>query len=370
MSPFAAWPSVGAVALREDIWDSYAFSLDLKSPRRLLGMLLREAFSTDLTALSSTDPDRAALLAVARFEYEVKKGGFAQLLFNLRNTGLETLGQALVYAGGSVAAQLYARALAVCRQMPADYARFLASDFQAPNPLKDALHGVSLDYFPLVPIEAEVAPLLARFVLLDTTVFAVRALPPAELGHVLKDEIKDGPVRPLLLDAIARFLRATGPVFNNDFFACLGYIAPPQILRLHEQIAAGGPDQAILLAIPLCLGSAEDPALAASVARAVALGPRSAIEVLGFVRAAVLSGGDFGLRKPVGLWPDMPLFGVVQGALASPDAEVRAAAAAVPGPWSWSSDQRAAAIADAADDEEARILASFVSAPSGRPEST
>ena len=84
---------------RQDLWDSYAFSFALNSPRRLLGLLLGEAFSTDLHSLSSRDPDRAALLAVARFEYEVKKGGFAQLLFNLRNMGVEILGQALLHAG-------------------------------------------------------------------------------------------------------------------------------------------------------------------------------------------------------------------------------------------------------------------------------
>lgn len=346
---------------REDLWEKYAFSFDLNSPRRLLGLLLPEAFSTDLQALSSTDPDRAALLAVARFEYEVKKGGFAQLVFNLRNTGLDTLGHALVYAGASAAAQYYGHALWICRQMPADYARFVASDYTTPNALKDALHGISLEYLRLAPIETEVAPLLARFVLHDSTVTAIRALQPDVLGWALKEDLARGPVRPLMLDAVAAVLRATDPAVQKDLFRGLSMITRDQIARLIEQVMTSVPEHAILLAIPLFYAGSEEPEVAAWVGWALKLGPRPAIEVLELVRAAVtLPEGDYSMRKPVGLWPHMPLFEVVRAALASPDAEVRAAASKVPGPWSWSSAELADAIHHGPADD-VPVLQSFVS---------
>ena len=352
--------AVRATDPRQDLWDSYAFSFALNSPRRLLGLLLSEAFSTDIRALSVTDPERAALLGVARFEYEVKKGGFAQLLFNLRNMGLDVLGQALEHAGARVAAQHYQRALAVCQQMLGEYHAFLASDYRSPNALKDALHGVSLDYLPLVPVELEVAPLLARFVVDDITVTAIRALRPGSLARELKQDLAAGSARPLVLDAVAAALRATDPGVQRELFDNLGHVPKEASARLVAQLMASAPEHAIVLAIPLHQADSTDESLAAWVGWAVALGGRAAVEVLALVRSAVLvSGGDFSLRKPVGVWPSMPLFSVLRAALASPDPEVRAAASRVPGPWSWSAAERSAAARDAADDDEAHVIESF-----------
>lgn len=53
-----------------------------------LSILLAEARNTDLVGLSKQNPSRLSLLLAARFEYDVQKGGFAQLIYNMNGNFL------------------------------------------------------------------------------------------------------------------------------------------------------------------------------------------------------------------------------------------------------------------------------------------
>jgi hypothetical protein len=320
---------------RETLFLHYALSHPLGSPRRLLGTAIEDAFNTDLAVLSTTHPGRAALFAVARFEYEVKKGGFAQLLFNMRNQGVEVLGHALVYAGAKEAAQAYGAALALCRQDPAGYHGFLASDFRSPNAFKDTLHSVSLPYLRGTPIEVETAPLIDQFVVLSAHVCALAELDGRSLAFVFKEEFaRGGNVRKPLLDAIAHYLRAHTPAMLGaapcEFFD--GLSGPPMgVARLADQLVGGDPAHAIVLGIMLRWASSEDERLIPWLEWALSLPPAYAVEVLDFLRAGVAE------------------------ALQSPDTRIREAITRIPAPWSWTSEERASALEDAEGEERAEV---------------
>lgn len=124
--------------------------------QKRLAELLAEARNLGLSEVAQEEPAKLLLLLAARFEYDVRQGGFAQLLYNMRGDFLAEIEDMLAAASAPVAREYYVRAIRTCLDNEPDYQRFLASDFLEPNALKDALHKVSLEYFAKdVPFETE-----------------------------------------------------------------------------------------------------------------------------------------------------------------------------------------------------------------------
>ncbi len=112
-----------------------------------LSILLAEARNADPVAQSQQNPSRLSLLLAARFEYDVRKGGFAQLIYNMNGNCLGAIEDMLIRSNASVAHAHYVQAIHVCLSDKAEYQRFLVSGYTEPNGIKDALHEVSVDYF-------------------------------------------------------------------------------------------------------------------------------------------------------------------------------------------------------------------------------
>ena len=115
--------------------------------QKRLTELLAEARELDLSELQAKEPARRSLLLAARFEYDVRQGGFAQLLYNMKGDLLAEIEDMLIAASAPVAHEHYVQAIKVCLANKPEYLRFLASDFLQPNAVRDALHKVSLQYF-------------------------------------------------------------------------------------------------------------------------------------------------------------------------------------------------------------------------------
>lgn len=81
------------------------------------------------------------------FRYNVHKGGFAQLIFNLQGEYLPEIEEMLLDAPAPVAHTYYVKAIEVCLADQSSYHAFLASDYISSNSIKDALHGVTFEYY-------------------------------------------------------------------------------------------------------------------------------------------------------------------------------------------------------------------------------
>ena len=106
----------------------------------------------------STDAGRADC-----FEYDVERGGFAQLLFNLKGDGLEEFGAMLARAGAVVAARHYERAILACLDDEPAYQAFIDGDYVTDNAVKFALQALSVEYLRTgVSFDREAAAWRAR----------------------------------------------------------------------------------------------------------------------------------------------------------------------------------------------------------------
>lgn len=85
-----------------------------------------------------------AVLA-ADFDYQVKNGGFGQLIYNLGRDRLEQCDGMLRAVGATVASSFYERAATRCAEDLADFDRFMA-DFTAPTKLGEDLTLLSVEY--------------------------------------------------------------------------------------------------------------------------------------------------------------------------------------------------------------------------------
>src|SRR5262249_23355009 len=75
------------------------------------------------------------LLAV-KFNYDVKQGGFSQLLYNMQGHFLAEIEDMLIAANAAVAHDYYIRAVTCCLENKEEYFRFLSSNYTDPNDLK------------------------------------------------------------------------------------------------------------------------------------------------------------------------------------------------------------------------------------------
>ncbi|MFZ6679699.1 DMP19 family protein [Undibacterium sp. Tian12W] len=119
---------------------------------------LQDAITTQLTLwlatttsgnwqeLASTYAPQLPHLLAARFDHDVRQGGFAQFLYNMNGHLLAQIEDMLIAANAHVAHDFYVQAISLCLKNKADYQRFLASNYTDANALKDELHLLSIAY--------------------------------------------------------------------------------------------------------------------------------------------------------------------------------------------------------------------------------
>ena len=110
---------------------------------RQLAVLLVESRSVDWPQAPAA---RLPYLLAARFDYDVKQGGFAQLLYNLQGNCLGEMEDMLIVAQAAVAHEYYIRAIHLCLADKDEYRRFLASNYTDANQVKSELQFLSVEY--------------------------------------------------------------------------------------------------------------------------------------------------------------------------------------------------------------------------------
>lgn len=100
----------------------------------------------ELQASASGAPAMLPYLLAVKFNYDVKQGGFAQLLYNLRGEFLAEVEDMLIAANAAVAHDHWVRAATICLEDKPAYFRFLASEYAEANGVKHALQLLSVEY--------------------------------------------------------------------------------------------------------------------------------------------------------------------------------------------------------------------------------
>jgi|SRR5579883_445995 len=111
-----------------------------------LSFLLSQAGVENLKDVAATNPTRLPHLLAARFNYDVKQGGFSQLLFNMRGDFLGEIEDMLIAGNAALAHDYYVRAITICLENKAEYFRFLSSNYVESNEVKHSLQLLSVEY--------------------------------------------------------------------------------------------------------------------------------------------------------------------------------------------------------------------------------
>lgn len=90
-----------------------------------------------------------AVYLASFFQSNIDQGGFAQLLYNAHGDNLAEIEDMLASANATTALQCYREAISLCTADISGYQRFIGNDYLSPSDLKNALHGVSIEYFRL-----------------------------------------------------------------------------------------------------------------------------------------------------------------------------------------------------------------------------
>jgi hypothetical protein len=85
------------------------------------------------------------IVLAATFDYQVKNGGFDQLIYNLGRERLEHCHVMLTTVGAPVALSFYVRAITRCTEDMDDFNRFMA-DYTAPTKVSQDLTMLSIEY--------------------------------------------------------------------------------------------------------------------------------------------------------------------------------------------------------------------------------
>jgi len=108
-------------------------------PYQPLSLAELERFATD-------SPAALHYLLAVKFNYDVKQGGFAQLLYNLQGEYLAEVEDMLITANATVAQDYYLRAVTTCLENKDEYFRFLSSNYTDANDVKHSLQMLSVEY--------------------------------------------------------------------------------------------------------------------------------------------------------------------------------------------------------------------------------
>jgi hypothetical protein len=100
----------------------------------------------ELQAVASGSPAVLPYLLAVTFNYDVKQGGFAQLLYNLGGEFLADVEDMLIAAGAGSAHEYWVRAVTICLEDKPAYFRFLASEYASANAVKHALQLLSVEF--------------------------------------------------------------------------------------------------------------------------------------------------------------------------------------------------------------------------------
>ena len=111
-------------------------------PYEPLSLAELERFATD-------SPAALHYLLAIKFNYDVKQGGFAQLLFNMHGEFLADVEDMLIAANAAVAQDYYVRAVTICLENKEEYIRFLSSNYTDANEVKDSLQLLSVEYLQM-----------------------------------------------------------------------------------------------------------------------------------------------------------------------------------------------------------------------------
>ena len=119
----------------------------MADPKRKRDLLpYRRVPLAELQEAATATPAVLPYLLAVKFNYEVKQGGFAQLLYNLQGEFLADIEDMLIAASAAVAHDHYVRGITLCLENKADYFRFLSSDYTDANAVKHALQLLSVEY--------------------------------------------------------------------------------------------------------------------------------------------------------------------------------------------------------------------------------
>lgn len=81
------------------------------------------------------------------FNFNVTKGGFAQLIYNLQGNYLEDIEEMLRRTNAQIAFDYYVRAIELCLNDSDSYQKFISGNYVDENSVKNKLHLISIDYF-------------------------------------------------------------------------------------------------------------------------------------------------------------------------------------------------------------------------------
>ena len=137
-----------------------------KSPRAKLAEIrqaIGQQAGDDKTRIATTYPNLLQPYLATLFDYDVHQGGFAQLIYNLRGEFLPQTEDMLIAASAGIAQDYYVMAIETCLKNKAHYFDFLKSDFVSPQPMKEELQRISLDYLARnTPFAVEAANYVAH----------------------------------------------------------------------------------------------------------------------------------------------------------------------------------------------------------------
>ncbi len=101
----------------------------------------------DLENAESGSVKQLAFLLAVKFNYDVRQGGFSQLIYNLQGNFRAETEDMLIAAKAAVAQEYFVRAVMICLNAKEEYFRFLSSPYTDANNVKHSLQLLSVDYF-------------------------------------------------------------------------------------------------------------------------------------------------------------------------------------------------------------------------------
>lgn len=100
----------------------------------------------ELESAARDSSTRLPYLLAAKFNYDVKQGGFSQLLYNMQGNFLAEIEDMLIAANAALAQDYYVRAVTICLENKEEYFRFLSSNYTETNDVKRSLQLLSVEY--------------------------------------------------------------------------------------------------------------------------------------------------------------------------------------------------------------------------------